>query len=260
MYRSALFSLLVIGLNLSPTAYADEDNLSPFVQELLLSNSGDNQELGEWQWAVSSQYLDLEQSKMSMFSTELEYGITSRFTLGLELPYAYIKPERGNSINGLGNIELSALYRLLEQDDYYLSIAVEKSFDTAAEDIAESQEDGWELDLIYLRQVAYNHQLKASFITEFEDDENSHQVTVAWMYNLAEVATAVELSRYDSVENDELESSPEQAESSDDAWQVALSAVWQYDDDQEIQLGMPIGLSGDIADWGLTLNWSVEWE
>lgn len=260
MDKTALLAVLLVPLFNSPNALATENNLSPFVQELLLSNSGDNQELGEWQWAASSQYLDVEQSTISMFSTELEYGITSRLTLGVELPYAHIKPEQGKNLSGVGNIELSALYRLLDANNYYLSIAVEKSFDTAARDIAESEEDGWQLDIIYLHQVAYNHQLKASFITEFEDDDSSHQLAVAWMYNFAEIATAVELSWYNSVENDELESSIEQIKNSDDAWQLALSAVWQYGDSQEIQLGVPIGLTGDVADWGLTLNWSVEWE
>lgn len=262
MRKHLLFSLFAVGLGTAGDLHADadDDQLSPFVQELLLSNSGDNQQLGEWQWAVSGHYSEFEQSSISTIATELEYGITSKLTLGIELPYVAITPEQGNNTNGIGNLELSALYRIAEDDDYYLSLAVERSFNTSANAVSSSQEDGWEFDLIYLTQIADNHQLKASFITELEDNENSHQIALAWLHSANTVAIAVELNWYDSVDSAEQEGVIGQDENSDDAWQIAFSAVWQYDNEQEIQLGMPIGLSGDIADWGLTLNWSVEWE
>lgn len=258
--QKALVGLIFSGLNTVATAYADEDSLSPFVQELLLSNSGDNQALGEWQWGLSTQYLAQSESNISILATELEYGITSNLTLGLELPYAYVKPDQGKHINGFGNAEVSALYRLLSQDNYYFSLAIEKSFNTAATEFEDTQEDGWEFDLIYLNQIANNHQLKTSLITELKDDESSYQVAITWLYQRAALATAIELNWYDAVEDEAQESTIEQTENEDQAWQLALSAVWQYDDDQEIQLGVPIGLSSNIADWGLTLNWSIEWE
>ncbi|REL28452.1 hypothetical protein DXX93_19030 [Thalassotalea euphylliae] len=260
MNKKALWGLTLGALTLVSTAYADEENLSPFVQELLLSNSGDNQAHGEWQWAVSNQYLRQPASKLSILATELEYGISSRLTLGLELPYAYLKPDQDKHINGIGNVEVSALYRLLAQDNYYLSLAVEKSFDTAATEVADTQEDGWEVDLIYLTQIASNHQLKTSFITEFEDDESRYQVAIAWLYQHAALATAVELNWYDAVEHEVQENPVQQTENDDQAWQIALSAVWQYDNDQEVQLGIPIGLSSNIAGWGVTVIWSIEWE
>lgn len=257
---SLKLALIIASLSFVSLAYADDDSLTPLVQELLLSNSGDNQELGEWQWSVSGQYQDLETSKLSVIATELEYGVTSRLTLGIELPYSHIKLDHEQNVNGLGNIELSALYRLFDDDEQYFSVALERAINTSASAVEASQEDSWEVDFIYLKQLS-NYQLKASLITEFEDDDSSHQVALAWLYQFEQFATAVELSWYDSFEIEQSEAlEPENEESEQHAWQIAISAVWQYQQDHEIQLGIPIGISGEVADWGLALTWSVEWE
>lgn len=249
-------TILAVLVLLSPLAIADDDTLSPFVQELLLSNSGDNQEAGEWQWLLSGQYNELNDVNQSALISELEYGVSDQLTFGIELPFYRFNQHQHKQ--GFGNIEVSALYRVAEFDDSFLSIAVEKSFATASSQIRETQEQGWEFELIYFKQLADN-QFKGSFIREIEDDESANQIAFAWLRNFGDFSNSLELTWYQSAEfgadqDDDL------IEQEREAWQLAVSVLWHYNHGQELQLAVPVGLSGDVPDWGLALNWLIEWE
>jgi len=83
-------------------------------EELALMNSVVLQEQDELQTTAGVQYFKFPDHKETTLDAQLEYGLTDRWQLEAEIPYTFLKPNGGSSVNGVGDVEVSTEYGLLD--------------------------------------------------------------------------------------------------------------------------------------------------
>lgn len=108
--RTLLVSLIGALLHTPVTSFADDDaGKAQPLNDFFQTESVFNQEQGEWQVRLGSDFEKNDTAKTTDISTGLEYGITDNLQIELEhTPYTRIKPadDAEETVNGRGNTSL----------------------------------------------------------------------------------------------------------------------------------------------------------
>lgn len=108
-------------------AAADDDGFNEVIQEFFIAETVFSQKKGEIQATSGFEYWKNDSTRRMGVPLVLEYGVTNRFQVGINIPYYFLKTEAGGRANGVGDIETGFLYSLLKEDD---PIAISVSADT----------------------------------------------------------------------------------------------------------------------------------
>ena len=83
--------------------------LPEYVQEFFLSDAVRNQDRGELQFTLG---VDSRQKIGTSTSLKMEYGVTGRFQIGVELPYGMTEEERVESSSNWSSTSMGFQYQL----------------------------------------------------------------------------------------------------------------------------------------------------
>ena len=116
--RRLVIPLLASIFNAAPVycdAEGDEhgEGMDGLVDNLFLGESPFTSEQGELELQLTAAHRDGEEQETEL-SIEFQYGLTDRLTLEVVLPYLYLDGEEG-SVDGLGDVELGAIYNPVNQ-------------------------------------------------------------------------------------------------------------------------------------------------
>src|SRR5438876_390115 len=64
--------------------------------------------------SLSARFFKLPDEKRLTLASEFAYGVTDQWEVSAELPYEFRNPSTGRSGNGIGDVELSARYGVLD--------------------------------------------------------------------------------------------------------------------------------------------------
>jgi len=249
---------------------ADEEATHDF---LFLTDEAYVQEEGEWQFGVSIGYWDrvadddagedaLQHSVSA--ALEIEYGITERLQIELELPYLSHKAEE-TTASGIGDAEVGSGYAIVRETDSLPAVTagIEFSLPTGDEDrdmgagawgyegfVAVSKHIS---DLFLHASISYGRTDDA-IGEEGKVDESEIGYRLAVVRTLNEgINLIVELGGESEREVD----AAGESETADTLYFVP-GIQWECDAEWNLGLGIPVGLTDDSADWGGILKTQVE--
>jgi hypothetical protein len=104
---------LLFAMLLAPAIYtvAQETQIDKQLpQELAITTSVVMQETDEFQSTGVFRYFKLPDQKRITAATDFEYGLTDRWELDAEVPYEFVNPNDGRSVNGIGDVEAAVRY------------------------------------------------------------------------------------------------------------------------------------------------------
>ncbi len=224
--------------------------IEPFIQELFLSELAFPQEHGELQIGAAAVHFDDSEIDSTQVSVVLEYGITDRFQAAIEIPYLFLNAhgdgatEIRDNPQGLGDVRIGALFNVVNRDDHVISIALEVSMTNGNEgDGLGEEHTEWEPSVLYATQAG-SAQVYASAGFENTSEESAFTYSAAIAYPLNRFISILELSGSSGGE--------------ETTAHIVPGAVWRLPREMELGLGVPIGINDEAEDWGIILNWNVE--
>ncbi len=218
------------------------------VEELILGESPYPQEAGEFQITLSSEHLQSGESHSTDLILEFEYGLTDSFQVSLEIPYGLIDAkEVGESdVDGIGDIGAGAMWNFLNEAGFVVSAAVEVNFPTGDEN-DELGEGEAEVEPMLLAVIVFDWwELYGGIGGEFTDDEDALTYSAGVAATIGPVVGLLEFAGVTGTEEAE------------EVQYIAPGLAASILGDTEFEIGVPIGLNNDSADWGLTCR--VVWE
>lgn len=259
----APLSLLIVKTTLlgSQLAWAEQDFL-------FLIEEAYSQEADEWQWALQltqSRYrLDAasSDSKDRIGIINVEYGITERWQLELELPYqrSKITDEDGSdTVSAIGNLELGASYLLFGEEDEGAAVRVGSSLSAAAgseKEPVRSDEWGVEVFSSASKELLGGHFLHVSISYEREDqgDETELSYGIAYVLPLSSSwSTLLEIQKHHA---DEQEPDGEEESSSYHVYSLGLS----YESQWGPQIGISYGKGSDDELMDTIAQFKIQYE
>ncbi len=180
---------------------------------------------------------------------ELEYGLTKNIMIELELPYVSMEQQGMVKQSGLANVEIELKYQYAssQQSAYAFGFGIELPNDS---DVGS---DLWAAEITWIASFQYD-----GFAThtelgfEWEETEGIEEffanLTVAFYPEIDDIS--YQLAAKLAVEEGETN--------------VALvpGLKWELEpsfmDEFSIAIGLPLGLVGDVADWGIIINFEIE--
>jgi hypothetical protein len=81
-------------------------------EELAVTESIVLQEADELQASAFTRYASLPDAKVLEWVGAFEYGLTDRWQVECEVPYAFRNPDDSHSVNGIGDIEVATRYAI----------------------------------------------------------------------------------------------------------------------------------------------------
>lgn len=247
--RHACIALLIGGLPwaIAPVVRAGEaESADGLVEELLLGGLPFSQERNEFQLTLSTEMLSRDEAYTTDTVLEIEYGITDSLQIGVELPYRVLDAkESGESdADGVGDIELEALWNLFNDGVFVASISTGVGLPTGDED-RELGEGEVEYEIMILCAIVLeNIEIYAGIGGEFTDDEEAFVYSAGLAVDFVSAVGLVEIAGAYGGEEEEVYISP--------------GISFEVMDDIDLVLGVPIGLTSESADWGLTFRLSTE--
>ncbi len=224
----------------------NNDSIQPISQELLLGESPFVQEEDEIELGLILDFpADIAGNRLSALVFEMEYGVTERFTVSAELPYQKLESDSIDA-NGPGDLELSALYALHNDNNLIVSIGVGSTLPSGNEDKQLGEgETAWE-SMFSVGKLFEDSQLVFTSSFEINEDEIEQGYTVSWAKQYSRLVFAIDLN----------------AEFSDDEEEFAIAPSLLFDHQEfgKFQIGVATGVDSDSPDWRLLAHWYVEFE
>ena len=75
------------------------------------------QEADEFQSTGVFRFFKLPDQKRITAAADFEYGLTDRWELDTEVPYEFVNPNDGSSVNGIGDVEAAVRYGVIPLDE-----------------------------------------------------------------------------------------------------------------------------------------------
>jgi len=220
--------------------------------EQLRTNTGYVIEQGELEMDVVLSYFDYEDARHRGVEVELEYGLSDRLMLEVEVPYGERRfDDTVSDIDGYGNVEVGAKWLLTDRDTFAaaLNVAVVLPSGSDREGIAE---DSWGLEL------------SAPVSFQFPDQDMSLHIEpgVEWLDHEGVeeqfVRAAVEYRAPDSSLTLQLGANVEREESEVEAYLIPSLELAAADFPLQVGIGIPVGITSESADWGVLVDLEVE--
>lgn len=240
--RRAVVCSVAVALVAATAAQAQEGSVDEFFQELFLGESVYPQEWRELQFSTG--FLSRHEGRHDhRLPVLLEYGITDRFQVALELPVDWVR-EDDERHRGVGNIELETYWNIFNDpcSGWAAGLGFGLGFPTATEEVGEDAYI-YEPFFVVYRQIDACTAWNVSAGIEIEDSREEDETEVA-----GEVAAAL-IRRCDPFVF--LLESGVEIESEETPVRLAPGAYWQPQNaNWEIGASLPIGLNSHAPDVG----------
>jgi hypothetical protein len=213
--------------------------INELLQELFIGETVYAQEKSEIQMTVKPAYWNQKEgTKLKNFPLQVEYGITDRFQVDVELPYVFHNLKDEQATGNSGNIELGFLYNILKGNKpFAFSVAMSAGFPTVrkGKEINETGETEveWQPTLIVARQVG-KLQVHASVGAEITTSRSELQYNLAGVMPMGDWRATLEVNARTGDEK---------------ITYLTPGVIWTGLDDFEFGLGV----SKSRAEWGVTL-------
>jgi hypothetical protein len=250
-WRSAAFAPLLLSMATSK-AYADPEAVArPAEIEQLRTNTAYVVEEGEVEIDLVPSYFDHVDFDEYGVEAELEFGVSERVMLELEVPYRKVHYRSARDSDGLGNVEVAAKYLFTDQGHF--AAAINLGIAVPAGDQRQGiASDLWAVELsvpVSFRFPNVHGSLHLELGTEWEEHEGFEETfaNVACEYRTSRGGVAWQLGGNFAYEEDELE-----------AYVIPAFEVAASELPFQFGLGIPVGLGSNAADWGILVDLEVE--
>lgn len=227
---------------------ADDDGFNEVIQEFSIAETAFPQKKGEIQITSGFEYWKEGSMRGTGVPLVLEYGVTNRFQVGIDIPYYFIKTEAGGRVSGVGDIETGFLYSLLKEDDpVAISVAADAGWASGNEE-KELGEGETELGAsVLLAKGIGKGQVHLGLGGEFGGDKAGFVYNLAGVYPFHNFRALLELNGLSSDEH---------------ALYLTPGLIWKGLDgimeDLELGVGFAGGLTPDAADHKLIFKVTCE--
>ena len=120
MRRAVLLSVMLAPVSCAVAQEMQVNRQLP--QELAITTSVLVQDADEFQSTGVFQYFKLPDQKRITAAADFEYGLTDRWELDAEVPYEFVNPNDGRSVNGIGDVETAVRYGLVPVSERPLAL------------------------------------------------------------------------------------------------------------------------------------------
>lgn len=190
------FSIYIIVGFLSINACVAQRNaeMEEFLQEFFRSETVFAQDRKEIQFTLIPQFTRTDNNHLTI-PLSVEYGITNRLQVEIEVPYLISSISKQQTLRGVGNTEVGLLYNVIRNNRIVsLSVGVEKSLQTTGEKLRPyNDEPSWEAFTVIARQFGIL-QMHSNIAAEFSDDEASFHYGIATVFSIGRCRPTFELN------------------------------------------------------------------
>lgn len=244
--------LLLPSLLAGPAAHGAGQGDDQLIQELFLGETPYPQRRDETQLTLGAVHLRTRPERLTTLSFGAEYGFTDRFQVEIEIPHllrrsgAAAEGEEGNrsDASGFGDVSLGVLYAVVNERSRVLSVSLEAGLPSG------SRRKGLgEGRILVEPQIRAGLEIGGTWLfgalgAEFAGSERSFTYSAAVARPLpANFVGVLELSGFAGDER---------------VAYLVPGLVWRAPFEAEFQLGVPIGLTREAADWGAVAKVVVE--
>ncbi|MBM0108327.1 hypothetical protein JM946_26650 [Steroidobacter sp. S1-65] len=220
--------------------------------EQLRINTGYIIEAGEFEVNIVPSHFDYADQRQQDVEAELEYAITDRLMVEIEVPYRWLSldgPDQDS--DGARNIELGAKWLMAEGESHAASIGVGVAL-PAGHDRPDIASDLWGVDVSIPLTYRFPNQ-PMSLHVEFGAEWREQQGLEEQMINVA-----VERRPEGSNVTVQLGSNFIREDGDLEAYLIPAFEIAATPVPFQFGLGVAAGLTSDSADWGLLMDFEVE--
>lgn len=218
---------------------ADSDVLQPLVEELISVETAFVQEQGEIQITSMVEHLDRDGGSQMQVALEFEYGVTSWLQAAVGASVVRIASDAGGDEGpGIGDVELGVLVPVVSRATFLFSLGFESTLPTGDEERGlGGGEFVWQPSArASIRTLGA--QWHAALGAEVTGDALAFEYGVAMTRSLASWVVSLEWT----------------GEFDDEEFSASLvpGLFWCGSEPLQIGAGVPVGLAGEAANWGLS--------
>lgn len=220
--------------------------------EQLRINTGYIIEAGEFEVNIVPSYFAYQDQRHQDVEAELEYAISDRLMVEIEVPYRWLSFDGDDQdIDGTRNVELGAKWLLAEGDDFSASVGVGVAL-PAGNDRPDIASDAWGVDVSVPLTYRFSERSMSLHIevgAEWEEEEGFDEQ----LLNLA-----VERRPEGSNVTLQLGSNFIREDGDLEAYLIPAFEIAATTIPFQFGMGAAAGLTSDSADWGLLVDFEVE--
>jgi len=168
--------------------------MDEYLQEFYLEETVFPQEKNEIQLTLKPSFTKYEQRQLYI-PLAVEYGLTDRLQIEVEVPYLISSVTERQRIRGMGNVEVGLMYNILKSyRPFSLSVGMNKTLQTAGKYIrAYQDEPSWEAYTVVARQLG-SWQMHGNFRTELVDGQFTFNYGMASVFNFGRCNATFEVT------------------------------------------------------------------
>ena len=220
--------------------------------EQLRINTGYIIEAGEFEVNIVPSYFDYADQRHQDVEAELEYAISDRLMVEIEVPYRWLSFDGdGEDIDGARNVELGAKWLLAAGEDFAASFGVGVAL-PSGNDRPDISSDLWSVDLslpLTYRFSEKSMSLHVELGAEWEEQEGFEEQTIN---------VAIERRPEGSNMTLQLGGNFIREDGDLEAYLIPAFEIAATTIPFQFGMGVAAGLTSDSADWGLLADFEVE--
>jgi hypothetical protein len=221
-------------------------------EELAITESIVLQEADELQTTAFARYASLPDAKVLMWTAALEYGLTDRWQLECEVPYAFRNPDNSHSVDGLGDIEVATRYavRVFRTQPWALDVGFGVGLPTGDEtkELGEgrvSLEPRFTLSQWFgAINAQFNGAWQCAVSQGGEEPKNEFTYNLAVVYPVGQWFFAVEGNGTST--------------SRETKYYITPEVIWRPRRNVELLVGVPCGVTRAAGDYGIIASVTFE--
>lgn len=186
--------VLLFGLMKPATAQKTEE-LKELLQVFFSGETVYPQAKNEVQLTTLPAFWKTKNTRTTTATSEIEYGVSKRFTVEVELPYSFIHQAGNQSVHGAGNMEIGLLYNIVNSNkSFALSAAMDIELPAKKEQkgIAEPELE-WEPYLVAAKQFG-RMQVHAAVAAEITKNETAFNYKLSTVFPFGDWRATLELN------------------------------------------------------------------
>lgn len=250
MKRLLLLAALFLPLSFAGAQETNESRRLP--QELAITRSVVVQDADEFQSTAGFRYFRFPDEKHTTAEAEFEYGLTDRWELDAEVPYEFVKPNRERSVDGIGDVETAVRYAVVPVDRQPVAITAGLGVGIPTGDrVRDLGEGRLTMEPFFTASTwlgRFNAQLNCGWqraVTDAgEEPRDEFTYNVAIMYPVDRWFLALEGDGTSTRETT--------------AYTITPEVVCRLAKNMEFLVGVPVGVTGDGADYGVVVEVTLE--
>ena len=223
-------------------------------EELAITRSIVMQEADELESSARFQFFKLPDQKSVTTAAEFEYGLTDRWEFDADVPYEFVNPDNGRSVDGIGDVEAAVRYGVVPLGEKPVAFNVGLGFGIPTGARTHDLGDGrLTLEPFFTASTwlgGFNAQLNCGWqraITNAGEEPRDD-----FVYN---VAVLYPIDRWFLVLEGNGESRHDRT-----TYSVTPELIWQPTKNLQFLIAIPVGVTHAAGDYGIVASVTLEWE